>query len=839
MAVEFLDSKNIFADIFLAQNKRPKKTQKNAVYLLRYIGFDDKQNLQKLLKDFVYRLKIRNLEYKIIYNLDNKIPMDVVSFLKEKIDDNYSSLDKITDIARDIKNIINIDSIDINLRTVLLLFIKNHKNLSKTIYINFLAHIIYWFKKIDYEHDLKHKNLDHPSKIIFLNHTKYQEYFIYLLCLLENDILYFNDAKDLKLSNFDLHSILMENKNHDINFYNIFKDIENELFDTNSKTLNKGNSKDTQIQNNFKISNHTNSNIETINNNNNNVNISLDRIKRNKIKDNKQNDVKALNLKNTALISENNLFENRIQNSYKNSFDFKKDIFLELKNRSEYVFNKDVLISNYFLRIIKTENDKIDYSNSLHLLKDNLNYSNLAYVVFDNKIELPNNIELNNLKNLFDKYMDFNNLNSIKEILIKYLNTKDELIFNTLYLSFLEIINEYIKNESANINMMKNFLVKFIYWIKAYGFNLYEKTDYKIHNPKAIYFGNIKKHEAYFIYYLSKIGFDMIYINPIKDLDFEFIKKSSYLKEYDREVNITNYPKEEIFKREETHAFKAHEEIKEILFNEETNMFRPWQFEKHKIIPLSLKTTYDELNILLKEDARIRDGFKYNQKNIYIPNIFAKISGVKEDLESYNKDILNIINLKNTVFYDDIPFNNIKYSSGNEYIIGNVFDANMNIIRENLFKHNLYNYNHLSNSIQNNIIDKINEIYEKNILNRDMDLKLRKRILLTILNLDKNILSLIQKYDYPFYIPKLMIYDSKEEMFNIVDSIIIAFLYLYGFDIIIITPTGYNNIEHIINTNYFTTFKLEDFKHDYSFKNLSSPKKKKSFFKNFFGSDFF
>lgn len=836
MAVEFLDSKNIFADIFLEQSKRPKKTKKTGVYLLRYIGFNDKENLKKLLKDFIYRLKIRNLEYKIIYNLDNKIPMDVVSFLKEKVDDNYSSLDKVTDIAKDIKNIINIDSIELHLRTVLLLFIKNHKHLSKTIYINFLAHIIYWFKKIDYEHDLKHKNLNHPSKIIFLNHIKYQEYFIYLLALLENDILYFNDAKDLKLSDFDLHSILVENKNHDINFYNIFKDIENEIFDTNLNNSKQNTIKNIHPKNDLKTSNNRQSHIKT---DNNNINISLDEIQRNKTKYIKQNNIKDLNLKNTALISENNIFKNRIQNSYKNSYDFKKDIFLELKNRSEYIFNKDILISNYFLRIIKTQENKIDYSNSLYLLKDNLSYSNLAYVIFDNKIELPNNIELNNLKNLFDKYMDFNNLNSIKEILLKYLNTKDELIFNTLYLSFLEIINEYIKNENSNINMMKNFLLKFIYWIKAYAFNLYKKTDYKIHNPKAIYFGNIKKHEAYFIYYLSKIGFDMIYINPIKDLEFEFIKKSSYLKEYDKEVNILNYPKAEIFKREETHAFKAHQEIKEILFNEETNMFRPWQFEKHKVIPLSLKTTYDELNILLKEDSRIRDGFKYNQKNIYIPNIFAKISGVKEDLDSYNNDILNITNLKNIVFYDDIPFNNISYPSGNEYIIGNVFDINMNIIRENLFKHNLYNYNHLSSSIQNTIIDKINEMYKTDILNRNMDLKLRKRILLTILKMDKNILSLIQKYDYPFYIPKLVIYDSKEEMFNLIDSIIIAFLYLYGFDIIIITPTGYNNIEHIINTNYFTTFKLEDFKYDYSFKNISNPKKKKSFFKNLFNNDFF
>jgi len=80
--------------------------------------------------------------------------------------------------------------------------------------------------------------------------------------------------------------------------------------------------------------------------------------------------------------------------------------------------------------------------------------------------------------------------------------------------------------------------------------------------------------------------------------------------------------------------------------------------------------------------------------------------------------------------------------------------------------------------------------------------------------LEKRYLDLLQKFDYPLQIPKLVIFDGDESTFTDEDIIIITFLHMIGFDIVILTPTGYNNIESGVDPYYYDTHKLEDFKFD-------------------------
>jgi len=54
---------------------------------------------------------------------------------------------------------------------------------------------------------------------------------------------------------------------------------------------------------------------------------------------------------------------------------------------------------------------------------------------------------------------------------------------------------------------------------------------------------------------------------------------------------------------------------------------------------------------------------------------------------------------------------------------------------------------------------------------------------------------LVEIFDYPGDIPKLIFYDGTKDVFSDEDAIIIAFLNLFGIDIVIFTPTNYNNIE--------------------------------------------
>lgn len=122
------------------------------------------------------------------------------------------------------------------------------------------------------------------------------------------------------------------------------------------------------------------------------------------------------------------------------------------------------------------------------------------------------------------------------------------------------------------------------------------------------------------------------------------------------------------------------------------------------------------------------------------------------------------------------------------------------------------------------------------ILKNSNLIEFKLKILLCILNLDKIILEMIQKFDYPFKIPKIMIYAKDEAIFTEEDSIILAFLNLMGFDIVIFTPTGYNNIETRVYEEYYDIHKLEDVTFNLDIPNLNSIRKSKS---NSFWSNLF
>ena len=62
--------------------------------------------------------------------------------------------------------------------------------------------------------------------------------------------------------------------------------------------------------------------------------------------------------------------------------------------------------------------------------------------------------------------------------------------------------------------MRNNFITKLIVWTYTYAKNI--KYDSSI-NPKCIYYGNIERHEIYFLIMLYKMGYDVIYINPLKE----------------------------------------------------------------------------------------------------------------------------------------------------------------------------------------------------------------------------------------------------------------------------------------------------------------------------------
>ncbi len=114
----------------------------------------------------------------------------------------------------------------------------------------------------------------------------------------------------------------------------------------------------------------------------------------------------------------------------------------------------------------------------------------------------------------------------------------------------LDLFSTSVPNSTPSI--IKNFAVKLLCWIEYFLPKLfYNKVKTNI-SPKIVYFGNIKRQELFFLYFLSQLGCDILYINPHKDiLDlypecskfstlFELSRKNSNMLEIPFERPITN-----------------------------------------------------------------------------------------------------------------------------------------------------------------------------------------------------------------------------------------------------------------------------------------------------------
>jgi len=240
------------------------------------------------------------------------------------------------------------------------------------------------------------------------------------------------------------------------------------------------------------------------------------------------------------------------------------------------------------------------------------------------------------------------------------------------------------------------------------------------------------------------------------------------------------FPASLSIQREETIAYKAATEIHQILHSENIGSYAPWQFEKYTPVPYTLKTTYDELFILWKEEARFRTGFEVRNGNIVIPNIFAKISGTNSDISLFwhNLDLLRA-DEKSTIFKPAVPFTIDSNYSIDSSLLCQDGSFNGDKVRSS----KIYKLAYLRTAVQYLIMDKINQLVQStDIFKYEIDQNFKFKILYTILNLDKEYLDLIQKFDFPFTIPKLVIFDSDDQLFSQTDIIVISFLYILGFD---------------------------------------------------------
>ena len=151
------------------------------------------------------------------------------------------------------------------------------------------------------------------------------------------------------------------------------------------------------------------------------------------------------------------------------------------------------------------------------------------------------------------------------------------------------------------------------------------------------------------------------------------------------------------------------------------------------------------------------------------------------------------------------------------------FYKNGRLLKDKIKAHASYPYGFLREEIQDYILEKLKLLIEQKVIKGTFENGTEYTIIATVLNLPKEIIRLIQKFDFTKKNPKLIYIHTTEAMISLEDSILAAFLNRVGFDVIFFVPTGYQNIEKYFNRKIMEEHQIGEYLYDLRVPNLDSP----------------
>jgi len=501
------------------------------------------------------------------------------------------------------------------------------------------------------------------------------------------------------------------------------------------------------------------------------------------------------------------------------------DLFEDLKNtrRGE----NTSFFYNMFARINGCDN-RNTYVNNLYLLYQDLKKANRSIKVINNKITNPSVDEISKIKR-----GNYANENQLIMDLKKNINLKSNTFIDVARDAFVDTMIETGKLMNMDLNKMMNKGIYILCWFQRYIPDLLGNTDIHSPAPILIYFGNVETDtESLFLNMAAKLPIDVIIFNPEKKVD-KLTGERLYEVHFEETLKVNEYPTDGNNLSMGTMAYNAERDLDTMMYSD-TGMYRDMQFSKANIIKLS--TTYEEINIYWKQEARFRPNFSTVDDIVNIPVMFAKISGVaNSDTDTYFQNIKDLLT-DTTLIYknENIYDRNCTVAAGVPS-----FFKNGRLDREGIKHSQIYKYDYLRAETQDYILDKLSELLRRKTIAGTGQNGTEYKIITIVLDLPKEILRFIQSFDFTKCPPKLIIVNTTETVISLEDSIIVAFLNLIGFDIVFFIPTGYDNVNKYFNNQIMEEHIIGNYLYDIAipdFNRLRSVKeKKKSFFSRLFG----
>lgn len=498
-----------------------------------------------------------------------------------------------------------------------------------------------------------------------------------------------------------------------------------------------------------------------------------------------------------------------------------EDVMVDRKTRvirNGGVFTEDGEIPVYNAALIGCEDEAV-YTNMLVKFKEGFAGSKKQLIFIEKPLQNPDFEEVKALGAVTRR--STNDMIDSLAMLIKLNgdNTRTALAQKALR----DILHEL---DNGNQTVVYNYGSKFVTWLyrctqaRKYSVN-YEDV------PLILYYGDISQGEMYFLCFMSMCGFDTLYITPDKNnLSLATDKNLGgrmQIFELSGTKESGSYPDKPIKMKAATMAYNAERELDTMLYGGDAGIFRSFQFPNSQ--SLTLKTTYEEIGILWKHEAKFRTGFETSGNLVTVPNIFAKISGVNNgNVSGYWDEVRSRLTPETTLIIkkqgqtdEGIP----DLSAYRSFYRNGEYDL------EKLKSSTLNKYSYLPDRLQDMLFYKLQETVRSGFLKLEGD-DLMCSVLHYGMSFDKEFLKTVQRFDFTKQIPKLIFIDTVEDTFTLQECITAVVCNLIGFDILIYTPTGYKNIETYVKPDAFEEHLMNEFVYNIEVPKLKIPTEDKS-----------
>lgn len=457
--------------------------------------------------------------------------------------------------------------------------------------------------------------------------------------------------------------------------------------------------------------------------------------------------------------------------------------------------------------------DKLTYASDLFALYQRLRAEGRKVCIVDGKLPPPTPEEIAAVRR-----QNCANVEQLAATLSRNIQSPaGEELHRLMVKAFLDLLLEEAAAPEQSINKLTNKAVYLLAWLARYQRELF--SDWKAPQvPVFILFGEgcTTAAEALFVRMLARLPVDVLVLMPGGGTSSVLRDEALLELRCEATVPMDAFPQAQT--RVSTAAYQAERELDTLMY-QDTGLYRTQQYAKAETV--TLRAMYEEISILWDQELKYRPNFGVQGDTVTMPVLLEKVCGVKDgQTAQYWLDI------KKLITPDTLVIRSVPYLTGLDENpmkpFATQFLQNGRLRRDKIKSHKAYPYGILRPAIQEYLLDKLALLLERRIIAGTYENGTEYTIVATVLNLNRELLRLIQKFDFTKKNPKLIVVNTTEKLLSLEDSILVAFLNLVGFDIVFFVPTGYQCIEKYFNGPFANERQLGEYLYDLAAPNFDT-----------------